>query len=90
MGRQYKEVLEKKIGQLGAQNVRAYIMLESFSPEYRRHLLSTLHEMAVAVVDSPADANFIIAANAQPQAVPNCIVANVAHNEMVFVGAISA
>jgi hypothetical protein len=88
MGRIYREQLERKIEELGAAEIRAYVNPDGFEREYREHIDETLQDLGVTVVLTREQANFVLDGRAHPQFSKNNVTAYLAADErrMIFAG----
>lgn len=86
MGEKYKEELQQRISELGAQNLRVYINEEGVHPHYYQHLKETFSEAGVTFVSGRQEANFVFDGNCEPVSLPGQIVAFFRSEQLHFAG----
>lgn len=59
MGEQYRQTIEDKIIELGAENLLVFINADGVNPYYRQHLEDTFRDAGVRFVSSREEANLI-------------------------------
>jgi hypothetical protein len=88
MGEQYKQTIEDKIGELGADNLRVFINPVGVNPHYRQHLEDTFRDAGVCFVSSRAEANLVFEGDETPEPQPGQVVAFFQESQLVFAGAL--
>lgn len=86
MGEKYKAELQKRIDELGAQNLHVYINAEGVDPRYYQHLEQTFTEAGVRFVESRHEANFIFEGHCEPAVKAGQIVAYFREEQIHFAG----
>lgn len=67
MGKQYQAAIEQKVLELGGgRDLRAFINPDGVEPAYLQHLLTTLRQLDVAIVEERSQANFVFDGHAEP------------------------
>ena len=88
MGEQHRQTIEKKIRELGAENLRVFINADGLNPHYRQHLEDTFRDAGVRFVSRRDDANLVVEGNAAPSYQSGQIVAFFQEQQLVFAGAL--
>ena len=86
MGEQYRQSIEAKINDLGAQNLRAIIIPEGVDPHYRRHLEEIFLEAGVQFVSTREEANLVLEGNRSTERRPGQVVAIIRESHLIFAG----
>jgi hypothetical protein len=91
MGERYRKALQDEIRKLGAGNLRVFVNEAGLSPEYRKHLGTTLGEAGVAVVKTRGEANFLFEGECSEEPVADQlrIVAFIRNGELTFRGSLA-
>ena len=88
MGEQYRQTIEDKISELGAENLRVFIKEDGVNPHYRRHLEETFREAGVRFVSSRKEANLVFEGDKTPSYQSGQVVAFFQENRLLFAGAL--
>ncbi len=86
MGEKYRQIIEEKIRELGAEKLRVYINNEGVDPHYRQHLENTFRDAGVRFVDSRGEANLVFEGNGQPTYRAGQVVAFFQSGRLAFAG----
>ena len=86
MGEQYRQTIEEKIGELGAENLRAFINQDGVNSHYRQHLENTFREAGVRFVSRREEANLVFGGNETPSYGTGQVVAFFHSGRLAFVG----
>lgn len=88
MGEQYRQTIEKKIRELGAENLRVFINGDGVNPHYRQHLEDTFRDAGVRFVSSREEANLAFEGNQNPSYREGQIAAFFSAGQLVFAGSL--
>jgi hypothetical protein len=88
MGEQYRQTIEEKISELGAENLRVFINEDGVNPHYRQHLEDTFRDAGVRFVSNRVDANLVFDGNSAPAYGPGQVVAFFQESQLMFAGAL--
>ncbi len=88
MGEQYRQSIETKINDLGAQNLRVFIDPDGVDPHYQHHLEGTFQKAGVQFVSTREAANLVFEGNRRPKQRPGQIVAFFQEGQLMFAGAL--
>jgi hypothetical protein len=88
MGEQYKQTIQEKIAELGAENLRVFLNEDGLSPHYRQHLEDTFREAGVQFVSSRDEANLVFEGHGAPSARVGQVVAFFQGTQLTFAGAL--
>ncbi len=88
MGEQYRQTIEEKISELGAEKLRVFINEDGVNPHYRQHLEETFRDAGVRFVARREEANLVFEGNQTPSYHAGQIVAFFQESRLVFVGAL--
>ena len=86
MGEKYRQIIEEKILELGAEKLRVYINNEGVDPHYRQHLEETFRDAGVRFVSSREEANLVFEGNANPSYGTGQVVAFFQSGRLAFAG----
>ncbi len=88
MGEQYRQTIEEKIRELGAEQLRVFINQDGVNPHYRQHLEDTLRDAGVRFVSRRDEANLVFEANGTPSYGTGQVVAFFQSGQLAFSGAL--
>jgi len=88
MGEKYRQTIEEKIKELGAEKLRVYINYEGVDPHYRQHLEDTFRDAGVRFVSSRGEANLVFEGNGTPSYGTGQVVAFFQSGQLAFSGAL--
>ena len=88
MGEEYKQSIEEKIRELGADKLRVFINPDGVNPHYRQHLEDTFREAGVKFVSRREEANLVFEGNQTPSPDKGQMVAFFQHDRLIFTGAL--
>ena len=88
MGEEYRQTIEDKIEELGAERLRVFINHEGVNPHYLQHLENTFRDAGVRFVADRADANLIFEGHQTPSYQKGQIVAFFQQSRLTFAGAL--
>lgn len=88
MGEEYRQTIEDKITELGAENLRVFINADGVNQHYRQHLEDTFRDAGVRFVSSREEANLIFEGNQSPSYREGQIAAFFSAGQLVFAGAL--
>ena len=86
MGEQYRQTIEEKINELGAENLRVFINEHGVNPHYRQHLEDTFREAGVRFVSNRAEANLVFEGDQPPSHQAGQIAAFFSAGQLLFAG----
>jgi len=86
MGEQYRQSIEDKISELGADKLRVFINEQGVNPHYRQHLEDTFREAGVRFVSSRDEANLIFEGDQKPSYQAGQIAAFFNAGKLLFAG----
>lgn len=88
MGEKYRQTIEEKIRELGAEKLRVYINYEGVEPHYRQHLEETFRAAGVRFVSSREEATLVFEGNSSPSYGTGQVVAFFQSGQLAFAGAL--
>ena len=88
MGEKYRQTIQEKISELGAENLCVFLNEGGLSPHYRQHLEDTFREAGVRFVSSRAEANLVFEGHGAPSARAGQVVAFFQGSQLTFSGAL--
>jgi hypothetical protein len=88
MGEQYRQSIEEKISELGAENLSVFINRDGVSPHYRKHLEDTFREAGVRFVSTREEANLVFESHSAPTYRTGQVVAFFQESKLMFAGAL--
>jgi len=86
MGEQYRQAIEEKISELGAENLRVFINQDGVNPHYRQHLEDTFRDAGVRFVSSRDEANLVFEGNSTPAYRTGQVAAFFSAGQLLFAG----
>ncbi len=86
MGEQYRQTIQDKIAELGAENLLVFINEDGLSPHYRQHLEDTFRDAGVRFVSRRDEANLVFDGNGTPSYGTGQVVAFFQAGQLAFAG----
>jgi len=87
MGEKFRQTIEEKIRELGAEKLRVFINDDGVNPHYRQHLEDTFRVAGVRFVSNREEANLVFEGNQTPSYQQGQIVAFFQESRLMFAGA---
>ncbi len=88
MGEKYRQTIEEKIRELGAEKLRVYINHGGVDPHYLQHLKDTFSGARVRLVTTREEANLVFEGNETPEPRPGQVVAFFQESQLRFEGSL--
>ena len=88
MGEQYRQPIEEKIRELGAEHLRVFINQDGVNPHYRQHLEDSFRDAGVRLVSSRVEANLVFEGNGTPSYDTGQVVAFFQSGQLASSGAL--
>lgn len=88
MGEKYRQTIEEKIRELGAEKLRVYINHEGAYRHYLQHLEATLRNAGVRFVAKREEANLVFEGNQNPLYEQGQIIAFFQERQLMFAGSL--
>ena len=88
MGEKYRQTIEEKIRELGAEHLRVFINQDGVNPHYRQHLEDSFRDAGVRLVSSRGEANLVFEGDGTPSYHTGQVVAFFQSGQLAFSGAL--
>jgi uncharacterized protein (DUF1330 family) len=86
MGKQYRQTIEEKIRELGAEHLRVFINQDGVNPHYRQHVEDTFRDAGVRFVSRRDEATLVFEGNGTPSYGTGQVVAFFQAGQLAFAG----